>query len=96
MAKELQAAQVLVGIFGVNEVGYEDTNDLMCDGVDLPWLQDTSEVSLWGGLWAVNYRDVIIVDTEGQYLETFNLSGQSLADHYDELKGKLEAHALAQ
>lgn len=59
----------------------------MCDGRDLPWLQDTTTVDAWG-LWDVEYRDVVILDADGVRHYSYNLTVYDLADsdHRDLLK----------
>ena len=74
----------------MNEVGFEDGNDTFTEGRDLPWLQDTAEVDVWT-LWDVAYRDVIILDSLGDYAATYNLTSNDLEDedNYVELQDLL-------
>ena len=81
-----------VAILGVNETGYESSNETFCEGRDLPWLQDTPESNIWTA-WGVVYRDVFILDAEGTLLEVYNLSMNDLSVNYEELKGILEGYA---
>ncbi len=68
-------------ILGVNEHhpdgSYEAGNELITDGVDLPWLQETVDDSVWGD-WGMRYRDVIILDGQNRYHGTYNLSDNDL------------------
>lgn len=83
----MQYPGLAISIIGVNEVGHEAGNEGMCEGRDLPWLQDTSEADWWGE-WAPTYRDVIIVDGDGGVASVYNLTEHDLADEasYVELK----------
>ncbi len=71
---------------GVNEPGHESGNEGFCDGRDLPWLQDTDQDDVWGA-WKVSYRDVIILDSTGEFAATYNLSNNDLGEeaNYDAL-----------
>jgi hypothetical protein len=66
-------------IVGINQTGYESDNALMCEGRDLPWLQDTAEVDVWTS-WGVTYRDVWVLDANNDLVGVFNLTGNSLAE----------------
>ncbi len=88
----MQAELTDVAIIGVNEAGYEGGNETFCDGRDLPWLQDTTDVGMWDD-WGVAYRDVYILDAEGMLVEAYNLSVHDLSVDYDELKGILADYA---
>jgi hypothetical protein len=88
----MQAELPEVAIIGVNEAGLESGNEAFCEGRDLPWLQDTAEEDMWGD-WAVNWRDVYILDSDGTLLEVYNLTIHDLAENYDELKGILTDYA---
>lgn len=79
MQREL--ADTSVRIIGVNEVGHEtDYNATggICDGRDLPFLEDTAD-SVWN-TWDVTYRDVYVVDADGKLIEVFNLTDNDLGD----------------
>ncbi len=67
-------------ILGVNEVGFEAGNDDMCDGRDLPWLQDVEGVDVWGALWDVTYRDVIVLDDSNVVYGVYNVTDHNLSD----------------
>ena len=81
---------------GLNESGgsYASGNALATAGRDIPWLQDSPEQDVWSA-WSVTFRDVIIVDAQGSYHATFNLSTYNLAnsDNFDALKDLLLAAA---
>lgn len=77
MQAELPAS---IAIIGVNELGKAGSNDVFTDGRDLPWLQDTEEDAVWSQ-WGVEYRDVVLVDTEGSIVGVFNLTEQDLGQN---------------
>jgi hypothetical protein len=83
-----------VRILGVNAVGQESDNALICEGRSIPWLQDTGAQNVWSS-WQVNYRDVVILDAENRVLEVYNLTQHDLAQpaNYTELKDILSAAA---
>ena len=80
MQKKLDAEHPEADIFilGVNYAGAGDSEG-MCEGRDLPWLQDTEEADWWGS-WGVSYRDVIILDRQGNESDIFNLTDHDLSD----------------
>ena len=94
MLNELRAAypSADVHILGVNQAGYESGNGRLPAAGSIPALQDTVETNL-NALWDATYRDVIIVDAEGQFVEAYNLTQYSLGStsNYSTLKAKLEA-----
>ena len=51
----------------------------LTQGRTIPWLQDDADTNLWG-LWQVRYRDVVILDVNGSYFDTFNLSDHDLSN----------------
>lgn len=89
MQMELDAIDtaVPIRILGVNERGLESGNAGMVDGRDLPWLQPPADLDVWS-LWAVDYRDVIILGPGNEHVATFNLTIHDLADpgNYAELQ----------
>jgi hypothetical protein len=89
MQREINEAHTAhaVQFLGVNQVGQESGNDLVCQGRVIPWLQETPDHLCWGP-WAVRYRDVVLVDTEGRRIGSYNLTDHNLADpgNYDLLK----------
>lgn len=76
-----------VSILGVNAVGAESSNDAMCQGRRIPWLQDTVESDVWGS-WNVTYRDVVVLDRHNGFVTAYNLTIHDLGnpDYYAELK----------
>jgi hypothetical protein len=62
----------------------------MVAGRTIPWLQDTNDAKVWAS-WAINFRDVIILDGENRVVGVYNLTDNSLADsaHYATLRGML-------
>lgn len=89
---EYQEAEI--AILGVNETGYDQNNEGICEGRDLPWLQDTVEADWWG-YWDVTYRDMVILDRRGQEAAIFNLTEHDLHDpnEFELLKDMLLAIA---
>ncbi|MEZ6121383.1 MAG: dockerin type I domain-containing protein [Pirellulaceae bacterium] len=80
----------------MNEIKHESGNPNMTDGRDLPWLQDVdsdqNDVSdVWYDLWQIEYRDVWILDAEGEHVATYNLTVHDLAepDNYATMKQML-------
>ena len=57
---------------------------------DIALLQDTVDEDVVG-TWAPTYRDVVILDSNNEFVEAFNLTSHSLAvqNNYDTLKQKL-------
>jgi len=79
-----------VRILGVNGVGQEIDNPLVCNGRSIPWLQDTEQQAVWTS-WQVTYRDVVILDGENRVLQAYNLTEHDLSEpaDYTELKAIL-------
>ena len=88
MQKDFDANHPDAGIYilGINEAGFDD-NKAMYERRDLPWLLDSKEADLWGQ-WNVTFRDVIILDREGNEAGVFNLTEHNLddPDEYEALK----------
>lgn len=86
MQNDFDALDQPVQIIGINGIDLESGNEMMTSGRDLPWLQDTIEVDAWN-LWQVEYRDVYILDQEGQLRFIYNLTEHNLANstNYQEL-----------
>jgi hypothetical protein len=74
----------------VNHIAESEDNEAMSDEANLPWLQD-DESDVWS-LWRVEYRDVVLLDSENRLVQIYNLSENDLSesDKYLELKGYLE------
>ncbi|MBW1853648.1 MAG: hypothetical protein JRJ00_03050 [Deltaproteobacteria bacterium] len=51
----------------------------MCEGRDIPWLQDTEEANWWGS-WDITWRDVVILDRDGNQADVVNLLEHDLED----------------
>ena len=51
----------------------------MCEGRDIPWLQDTEEANWWGS-WGITWRDVVILDRDGNEVDVVNLADHNLND----------------
>ena len=83
-----------IAILGVNEQNLEADNAEMCEGRDIPWLQDTTAVDVWHS-WDVTYRDVVILNGENEPVAVYNLTEHDLRDsaNYDALKALLLATA---
>jgi len=73
------ALDTSVSILGVNGVGQEAGNDAVCQGRQLPWLQDVAETDVWNA-WGVTYRDVVILDRDNHFLRAYNLTTHNLGD----------------
>ncbi len=74
-----------IQILGVNEndVGDADANAAFCANRDTPFLQDVDannnqRSDVWYDLWNVTYRDVIILNTENEIVDVFNLTTHGL------------------
>ncbi len=76
----------------MNQVGREAANETVCNGRDLPWLQETADQDVWGD-WAVIYRDVIILDPQNEVFAVYNLTVNNLADA--DKRAELKALLLA-
>ena len=76
----------------MNQTGLESGNDTVCNGRDLPWLQETVDQDVWGD-WDVAYRDVIILTPANEVYAVFNLTANNLAleENRDALKALLLA-----
>lgn len=68
-----------VRFHGVNAAGEEGSNDLMVEGTDIALLQDTTDVDAWGQ-WNVEWRDVFVLDADGETVGILNLTENSLDD----------------
>ncbi len=51
----------------------------MCEGRDIPWLQDTEEANWWGN-WGITWRDVVVLDRDGNEVDVVNLLEHDLDD----------------
>ena len=78
-----------IQILGVNQVGRESGNWSIPSYGNIPWLQDVDQggaPDVWTS-WGIDYRDVIILDTENVVVGTFNLTTYDLQNStaYDDL-----------
>ena len=98
MQNELAAEglPVPVRILGVNAVGAESANDVMCSGRSIPWLQDTASQRVWQS-WNVTYRDVVILNAQNERVAIYSLTTHDLAApaDYDALKSMLRDAATS-
>ncbi len=62
----------------MNASGFEATNAGFVQGQTLPLLQDTTAANVWG-LWAVTYRDVVILDAQNRKVGVYNLTEHDLS-----------------
>lgn len=93
MGAELAAASpsVPITLLGINEVGRESANGDITEGVDMPWLQDTTEVDVFGTWPPDRLRELKIVGPGGEVVRTFDLNDEDPdeAEHYDAIKQAL-------
>ena len=73
-----------VTFHGINEVGYERSNDSITEGRDLAWLQDVEDVNAWE-LWSVQYRDVFVLDRDGAVEGIISLTAYDLGEERTQL-----------
>ena len=78
----------------MNRAYFVERQSLACGGRVLPWLQDDLAHDVWG-LWAVTYRDCVILDPANEVFAIYNLTTHDLgtAANRDELKALLIAAA---
>ena len=67
-----------VQILGVNGIGYENGNERVTEDRDIPWLQDTEDVDAWTQ-WNAQYRDVYVLDQNGDLRFVYNLTLHDLS-----------------
>ncbi len=94
---DTQYPDLAIELLGINETGFESANDTVSEGRDIPWLQDTSATDWWG-TWTPTYRDVLILDGEGELAGVFNLTDKPITEdaNYVELKALIVEIAQAQ
>ena len=104
MQKEFDADSPELGlnIIGVNKFDQDFGNSHMTEGRDLPWLQDVDANNdrfsdAWE-LWGANWRNLIIVDAEGERVEVINLTSMDLdnADNYNSVKQSIMDAAVVE
>ncbi|MBK8998098.1 MAG: hypothetical protein IPM35_20435 [Myxococcales bacterium] len=98
MQKELGSVSTKkqIQILGVNGNGLESGNAGMTAGRTLPWLQDTLATDVWKS-WAVEYRDVVVLDEENRPVAVYNLTTYDLGNptNFAQLKSILVGAANA-
>ncbi len=84
----------------MNERGLEAGNPAITQDRDLPWLQDVDadgdgQSDNWLNSWAVEYRDVVIVDRDSTAINAYNLTRHDLSnpDNVEVLRQKFIAAA---
>ena len=85
-----------IHILGVNFIGMESGNPIICAGRTLPWLQDVSAANVWNS-WGVTFRDVVILDAQNKTVGIYNLTHHDLrvSANYAELRALLISAAAA-
>lgn len=73
MQQELTDQGYDIYILGINESGFEVSNEQVTEGRDIPWLQDQEDTLIWDK-WGVQYRDVLIFDENLTMRKIINLS----------------------
>lgn len=91
MADEFAAAGLDVQLLGINKIPSESGIGSFTDSMDLPVVQDSSDLELWSA-WDAEWRDVYLVNRDNVHVATFNLVTHDLreASDYAELKGMFE------
>ena len=91
-----ESPELNIQIIGVNDVFHASGNPNVTNGRDIPWLQDVdlnnnSLSDATRDLWDTTQRDVVIVDTNGEQVEVYNLTSNDLANgaNYNTLKQKI-------
>jgi len=92
MQKELGSVSTKknIQLLGVNGIGLESANSIITAGRTLPWLQDVLAVDVWKS-WAVEYRDVVVLDAQNRPVAVYNLTTYDLGNptNYAKLKSIL-------
>ena len=68
-----------IQIIGVNGIGYENGNERVTEGRDIPWLQDIEDIDAWTQ-WGVQYRDVYVLDQNGNLRFIYNLTVHNVGE----------------
>jgi transposase InsO family protein len=88
MQLDLDAASppVPIQLLGVNHIGAEAGNPGITAGVDLPWLQDVTQVDVWTA-WGATDRIIFVLDGENRVVTTYDTTANDLSNpaNYDEL-----------
>ena len=79
-----------IRIIGIDAVGHESDNAVICNGRTLPWLQDTAAAEVWRA-WAANKDDVIVLDSTNVIIATYSVAAHDLTQsaNYAALKNLL-------
>ena len=83
-----------IRLMSCNAAGTEPGLVELCDGGDLPVVQDTYVDHVWDD-WQVQWRDVAILDEDNVQVATYNLTTYDLeiAANYQTLKDMLKTAA---
>lgn len=65
-------------LINVNGAGFESGNDAFVVGKTMPLLQDATTTNAWAA-WAVEYRDVVVLDAAGLKRGVLNLTSNDLS-----------------
>ena len=90
MQQELLAEGYAIHIYGINAAGKDHSNDLITDGRDLPWLQDTAADDVWGE-WLADWRDLVVLDANNELAWRQNLTDHdiTLEANYADVKQRI-------
>ncbi len=92
MFKELiDVGYIDFNIVGINGISTKDRDHSgMINGRVLPWTQDNNDENVWAS-WKVIIRDFVILDREGNYYDSINLTNLDLEveSNYIYLKEKI-------
>jgi hypothetical protein len=89
-----------IQILGINDWALALGNESISEGRDIPWLQDVDSdqngISDVWDQWDVTFRDVVILDGNGEKVEAFNLTVNNLSDpqNYGTLREMLVSAAV--
>ncbi len=80
----------------MNGIALESGNASITAGRTLPWLQDVLATDVWKS-WAVEYRDVVVLDQENRPVAVYNLTTYDLGNpaNFAQLKSILVGAANA-
>ncbi|MEM7246030.1 MAG: hypothetical protein AAF533_11855 [Acidobacteriota bacterium] len=93
MQQELGTDEIV--ILGVNQLGRESGNALICAGRDLPWLQETVDQQVWTP-WEIRYRDIAVVNRQGELVGTFNVTDNPISSDPTNVERRANYDALKQ
>ena len=86
MREQLASDGYAIEIIGINAIGKEASNQLITDGRDLPWLQDTEDDKVWSS-WLASWRDLVVLDANNELAWRDNLTDHDIrfTDAYDDI-----------